>query len=194
MPRIRYYAAATLDGYIARSDDSIDWLMEYEGSFEGGDPTRSYDAFYEEVGALVMGSATYEWLHEHMAKALESLGQEGNWPYVGKPTWVLSSRELPRIEGEGVDIRFASGEVSDLVDAMLEAAGGRDLWVVGGGDVASQFAAADRLDTLELTVVPVVLGEGKPLFTEELSGGPLQLVSVTPGASGMVELRYARSL
>lgn len=194
MSRIRYYAAATLDGYIARSDDSIDWLMGYEGSFEGGETTRSYDAFYEEIGALVMGSATYEWLLAHMAEAMEELGQEGSWPYAGKPTWILSSRELPRIEGEGVDIRFASGDVADLAGEMLEAAGERDLWVVGGGDVASQFAAAGKLDTLELTVVPVVIGEGKPLFATELQGDPLQLVSVTPMASGMVELRYARSL
>jgi dihydrofolate reductase len=189
---IRYYAAATLDGYIASSDDSLDWLMGYEGSFEGGETNRSYDAFYEEIGALVMGSATYEWLLEHMEEALEELGEQGVWPYRGKPTWVLSSRDLSAPEGEGVDIRFARGDVADMADEMLSAAGELDLWIVGGGDVASQFAEAGHLDTLELTVVPVVLGEGKPLFARGLAGDPLQLTGVTPMASGMVELRYER--
>ena len=190
MAKVRYYAAATLDGYIAASDDSLDWLLDYDGSFEGGDTTRSYDAFYTEVGALVMGSATYEWLLEHLDRA----GAQGSWPYAGKPTWVLTSRDLPRIEGEDVDIRFAGGAVGHLVGEMLDAAGDGDLWIVGGGPVASQFAAIGQLDTLELTIVPVLLGDGKPLFEGGLPDETLQLTGVTPMASGMVELRYARSL
>jgi dihydrofolate reductase len=73
---------------------------------------------------------------------------------------------------------------------MSEAAGDRNLWVVGGGNVASQFADAGLLDELLVTVVPVVLGEGKPLFDRRLPGGPIQLRSTRPFDSGMVELRY----
>ena len=94
MSLVRYYAAQTLDGYIAEADDSIDWLTGYEGSFEGADSDEGqagYDAFYEGIGALVMGSVTYEWVLAH--------GRA--WPYAGKPTWVLSSRELERPEGRG---------------------------------------------------------------------------------------------
>lgn len=190
MRRVRYYAASSLDGYIAESDDTLDWLLKYEGSFEGADTTfegadsaegqAGYDAFYEGIGALVSGSVTYEFVLEH----------ETEWPYAGKPTWVLSSRELPKPEGEGADVRIVGAPVPELIDEMLEAAGDRDLWVVGGGNVASQFADNDLLDTVEVTVVPVVLGAGKPLFDRRLPGGAMQLSGAQTYASGMVGLNF----
>lgn len=127
-----------------------------------------------------MGSVTYEFVLAH----------GGEWPYAGKPTWVLSSRELPKPDGEGVDVRIVNAEVSDLIDEMLDAAGERDLWVVGGGNVASQFADPGLLDTVEVTLVPVVLGEGKPLFDRRLPGGPMQLTGARTYASGMVGLDF----
>src|SRR5215218_11379598 len=121
MSRVRYYCASSLDGYIAESDDTLDWLLKYEGSFEGADSTfegadsaegkAGYDAFYEGIGALVMGSVTYEFVLEHVDE----------WPYAGKPAWVLSSRDLPRPEGGDVDVRVTAAEVTDLIDEMLEA-------------------------------------------------------------------------
>jgi dihydrofolate reductase len=180
---VRYYAAMTLDGYIAESDDSIEWLTGYEGSFEGADSDAGqagYDRFYEEIGALVMGSTTYEWVLEHAR----------GWPYAGKPTWVLSSRELRPPEGEGVDVRIADAEVPELIGDLRDAAEDRDVWIVGGGPVASQFADYGHLDRVEVTVVPVVLGEGKPLFDRRLPGGPMQLISARTFSSGMVGLTY----
>ncbi len=186
----QYYCAATLDGFIAEADDSLGWLLGYEGSFEGEgvEPSPmsdggSYERFYDGVGALVSGSATYEFVVDH-------IGDGGEWPYKGKPYWTLSSRELPLPEGEGVDVRFASAEVADLHDEMIAAAGGRNLWVVGGGNVASQFADKGLLDEVIVTVVPVVLGTGKPLFDRRLPGGPMQLSGTSTFSSGMVELRY----
>jgi dihydrofolate reductase len=190
MSRVRYYCASSLDGYIAESDDTLDWLLKYEGSFEGADSTfegadsaegkAGYDAFYEGIGALVMGSVTYEFVLEHVDE----------WPYAGKPAWVLSSRDLPRPEGGDVDVRVTAAEVTDLIDEMLEAAGERDLWVVGGGNVASQFADNGLLDTVEVTLVPVVLGTGKPLFDRRLPGGPMQLLGARTYASGMVGIDF----
>src|SRR5215216_4830085 len=135
-----YYAATTLDGYIAEVDDTIDWLTGYQGRYDGDDaaPARGYEEFYAGVGALVAGSVTYE----------------------------------------------------RVVD-MVASAGDRRLWVVGGGGVASQFADAGLLDEVEVTVVPVVLAGGKPLFGRRLEGGPMQLERVIPRASGMVELRFS---
>ena len=183
--RTQYYCAATLDGYIAEADDTIGWLLGYEGSYDGpelepSDGRPAYERYYEGVGALVMGSTTYEFV----------LDQGADWPYTGKPSWVLSSRRLPLPAGEGVDVRFARGEVSDLHEEMVAAARERDLWVVGGGDVASQFADAGLLDDVLVTVVPVVLGGGKPLFARRLPGGPLQLTGTSVRENGMVELRY----
>ncbi|HEY6771519.1 MAG TPA: dihydrofolate reductase family protein [Solirubrobacterales bacterium] len=183
MSLVRYYAAQTLDGYIAEADDSIDWLTGYEGSYEGADSDEGqagYDAFYEGIGALVMGSTTYEWVLAH--------GR--GWPYTGKPAWVLSSRELVRPEEEEADVRIVDDEVPNLIGEMRDAAGERDIWVVGGGNVASQFADHDLLDRVEVTLVPVVLGQGKPLFDRRLRGGTMQLIEARTFSSGMVGLTY----
>ncbi len=180
MGTTQYYLAQSLDGYLAEADGGIDWLEDYEGEaavtgVETIDGT--YDEFIAGVGALAMGSATYEFI----------LGV-GGWPYEGLPAWVFSSREQPAIEG--ADIRFASGPVGPHHAEMAAAAGDRNIWVVGGGDLAQQFADEGLLDELILTVVPVVLGTGLPTFAGRLAEG-LRLTGVRPYANGMVELRYA---
>ena len=125
---------------------------------------------------------TYEFVLDHT-------GADGSWPYAGKPYWVLSSRELPEPAAPEADVRVVRGEVADLFEEMVASAGGRNLWVLGGGGVASQFGGAGLLDELLLTVVPVVLGEGKPLFDRGLPQ-PLRLTGTRAFANGMVELRY----
>ena len=187
-----YYCASSLDGYIAEVDDSLDWLLNYQGTFEReaaeGDPMSEgggYEGFYEGVRALVAGSATYEWILDHL-----DVAGGGQWPYRGKPCWVLSSRELRLPEGEGVDVRIVDGSVGELYGEMAAAAGDGVLWVVGGGGVASQFADEDRLDEVHVTVVPVVLGAGKRLFERRLPSGSMQLSGTRTFKNGMVELRY----
>jgi dihydrofolate reductase len=183
MTKTQYYCASTLDGFIAESDDTLDWLLKYEGSYDGKEvePAQGgYERYYEGVGALVMGSATYEFV----------LAELTEWPYQNKPSWVLTSRELPLPKGDGVDVRMRNAEISALYDEMVASAGERDLWVVGGGNVASQFADKGLLDELLITVVPVVLGNGKPLFDRRVPGGPMQLTGTRAFDSGMVELRY----
>ena len=190
MSKTQYYCAASLDGYIAETDDSLDWLFKYEGSFEGesaepGPMTKggAYERFYEGTGALISGATTYEFVLGH-------LDEDSEWPYAGKPYWVLSSRDLPVPEGGGVDVRIVNAKVTDLCDQMIAAAGGRNLWNVGGGNVASQFADEGLLDEVVVTVVPVVLGAGKPLFNRRLPDGAMQLVGTRAFNTGMVELRY----
>jgi len=181
--RFVYYCASTLDGYIAEADDTIDWLTGYSGTYAGAGVqpmAGSYERFYDGIGALVMGSATYEFVLEY--------GRE--WPYEGKPCWVLTSRPLAIMEGEGVDVRFASRPVGEIYDEIVASARPRDVWVVGGGNVASQFADNGLLDELRLHVVPVVLAGGKPLFDRPLTGGPMQLTGALPCDNGMVELTY----
>jgi dihydrofolate reductase len=188
--KTQYYCAASLDGYIAEADDSLDWLLSYEGSFEGDAAEAgprseggAYARFYEGVGALISGATTYEFVLDH-------LGEDSVWPYTGKPYWVLSSRDLPVPEGEEIDVRVVDAKVADLYEEMITAAGERNLWIVGGGNVASQFAEESLLDEVLVTVVPVVLGGGKPLFDNRLPGGPMQLIGTRAFDSGMVELRY----
>jgi dihydrofolate reductase len=187
-----YYCASSLDGYIAEADDSLDWLLGYEGAFEheSAEPGPmseggGYEGFYEGVGALVMGSATYEWILDH----LDVAGGD-QWPYRGKPCWVLSSRELRLPEDEEADVRIVNASVSEIYGEMAAAAGDGVLWVVGGGGVASQFADEGLLDEVHLTVVPVVLGTGKRLFERRLPSGSMQLTGTRTFKNGMVELRY----
>lgn len=186
--KTQYYCATSLDGFIADPDDGLDWLTGYQGAYSGAEAEPGpmsgggYDRFYEQVGALVSGSTTYEWVLEH-------LGESG-WPYRGNPCWVLTSRELPVPDGEGVDVRFFEGDVADLHEEATNAAGDRNLWLVGGGPVASQYADAGLLDEVLLTVVPVILGAGEPLFERPLPNGPMQLTGTTVYDTGMVELRY----
>ena len=183
---VQYYCAASLDGYIAEVDDTIDWLTGYEAVPPGENVSPvegGYDDFYAEVGALVSGSVTYEFI-------LGELERGTRWPYAGKPCWILSSRELPVPAGDGVDVRIRNASVAELYNEMLDSAGEGNVWIVGGGNVASQFADEGLLDEVRVTVVPVVLGKGKPLFDRRLPGGPMRLVGVLPRPSGMVELRY----
>jgi dihydrofolate reductase len=184
--RVQYYCAASLDGYIAEADDTIEWLTAYEGTYEGDgvEPIEgSYESFYEGVGALVSGSVTYQFI-------LGQLQRRIDWRYTGKPCWVLSSRELPVPQGEGIDVRIVNAPVSELYDEMVASAGAGHLWVLGGGNVASQFADDGMLDDVRVTIVPVVLGEGKPLFERRLRGGAMRLAGVLPRNNGMVELCY----
>jgi dihydrofolate reductase len=178
MSKTIYFAAATLDGYISDPDDGIEWLTGFESNYEGtGEEVEgAIDAFIEDTGAMVMGSSTYEFILGH------------DWVYGERPTWVMTSRQLPAIEG--ADIRFHDGPVADIHPEMLEAAGDRNLWVVGGGTVASDFADAGLIDELWVTIVPIVLGDGKPLFSRPIDR-PMRLLGTRTLTSGMHELRYA---
>lgn len=178
--RTQYYTATSLDGFIATEDDGLDWL------FPLGEPsTSSYPAFVAEVGALAMGSTTFEWIVRHGERVEAEAGSA--WPYA-QPTWVFTHRALPI--PAGADVRLAAGDVRPVHAAMHDAAGGRNLWIVGGGDLAGQFFDAGLLDDLIVQVGSVTLGRGKPLFPRRVLHPLLRLVSVQTMGSGMVELRY----
>lgn len=178
--KTQFYTAASLDGFIATEDNSLDWL------FPLGDINEtSYPAFIAEVGALAMGSATYEWMLRHAQTVASETGS--TWPYT-QPTWVFSSRTLPRVPG--ANLHFVQGEVQPVHSAMRAAAGDKNIWVVGGGDLAGQFYDAGLLDELIVQVGSVTLGRGKPLFPRRLTTPPLQLVSARKVGAGFAELRY----
>jgi dihydrofolate reductase len=151
-PKTVYYTATTLDGYIADPADSLDWLFVQDNDPDGA---MGYNPFIAGVGALVMGATTYEWIRGRVADGRDK------WSYA-VPTAVVTHRDLPAIEG--ADLRFASGDVTALHAELVAAAGGRDVWVVGGGDLAGQFADAGLLDEIVVAIAPVTLGEGRPLF------------------------------
>lgn len=178
--KTQYYTATSLDGFIATEDDSLEWL------FPLGDLNdTSYPAFIADVGALAMGSATYEWMLRNAEKVSASTGSP--WPYT-QPVWIFSRRNLPLIDG--ANIRFVSGDVRPVHADMRAAAGGKNIWIVGGGDLAGQFYDAGLLDELIIQMGSVTLGKGKPLFPRRVLSPHLRLVSVRQIGAGMAELRY----
>ena len=178
--KTQYYTATSLDGFIATEDDSLGWL------FPLGDVNEtSYPAFIARVGALTMGSATYEWMLRHADKVAAETGSP--WPYT-QPAWIFTRRNLPAIEG--ANIRFVQGDVRPVHAEMSRAAGSKNIWIVGGGDLAGQFFDAGLLDELILQVGSVTLGTGKPLFPRRALHPRLRLASVRQIGTGFAELRY----
>lgn len=149
--RFRYYTATTLDGFLADDDDSLDWLFVQDIDEAG---PFNIEAFMADVGALVMGSTTYRWVVDHLAETGEP------WPY-DQPTFVFTHHPT---EPAADTVRFVSGAPADLRVALLDAAAGRDVWVVGGGGLAAEFADAAMLDEVIVSIAPVTLGSGRPLF------------------------------
>lgn len=178
--KTQYYAASSLDGFIATEDDSLEWLFPL-----GNVNDTSYPAFIAEVGALAMGSATYEWMLRNADKMIAETGSA--WPYT-QPAWIFSHRTLPSVEG--VNMRFVRGDVRPVHAEMRTAAGSRNIWIVGGGDLAGQFCDAGLLDEIIVQVGSVTLGKGKPLFPRRVTNPPLRLISIRQVETGFAELRY----
>jgi dihydrofolate reductase len=156
----QYYTATSLDGFIAGPDHSLDWLFTREQDPDG---PLNYKDFMGQVGAIAMGATTYEWILAH-----ESAGTgagEQRWPYV-VPCWVFTHRRLHVIPD--APIEFAAGDVATVHAEMVTAAGDRNRWIVGGGDLAGQFADAGLLDEVIVYLAPVVLGAGAPLLPRRL--------------------------
>jgi dihydrofolate reductase len=178
--KTQYYTATSLDGFIATEDDSLDWLFPLGDINDTG-----YLDFIAQVGALAMGSTTYEWILRHADKVADETGS--SWPYT-QPVWVFTHRKLPTVER--ADIRFVRGSVAEVHAEMVKAAGGKNVWVVGGGDLAGQFHDAGLLDEAIVQVASVTLGKGKPLFPRRVTSPPWQLLSVRHIGPGFAELRY----
>ena len=147
MSKTVFYTATTLDGFLADEHDSLDWLFVQDQDPNG---PFGYDAFRATLGAGCMGATTYEWILDH---------EKGAWSYT-LPMWVFTHRDLPPNEG----VHFVQGDVAAVHAEMTAAADGKDIWMVGGGDLAAQFAEAGILDQVMVSIAPVTLGKGRPLF------------------------------
>lgn len=178
--KTQYYTACSLDGFIATDDHSLEWLFQLGDVAETG-----YPEFIRDIGALAMGSATYEWMLRHFAAGGQDAGAE--WPYT-QPCWVFSSRELPAVVD--VDLHFVRGDVRPVHEQMRDAAGGKNLWLVGGGDLVGQFHDAGLLDEIIVQIGSVTLGSGRPLLPRLIAFPPMKLTSVRQCGTGFAELRY----
>jgi dihydrofolate reductase len=170
--KTQYYTAATLDGYIADENHSLDWLFEVDRETEGGE--HSFAAFFAEVGAMAMGATTYEWVLDH-EQVLEDPEKWRRW-YGDTPTWVFAHRTVPSVSG--APIHVVQGDVAPVHEEMSRASAGKNIWLVGGGDLVGQFADQGLLDEILVGVAPVTLGGGAPLLPRRLTASQLELVDV----------------
>jgi dihydrofolate reductase len=178
--KTQYYAACSLDGFIATTDNSLDWLLQF-GDADG----PGHQNFLAEVGAIAMGSATYQWLVDHYIKA--GTPEEKPWLYT-QPTWIFTSRKLASVPN--ADLHFVEGAVTPVHQQMVAAAMGKNIWMAGGGELAGQFFDAGLLDELIIQVASVTLGQGLPLLPRRIAFPPLRLTSVQALGGAFAELHY----
>lgn len=175
--RVRVYIACSLDGFIAGEGDDLSWLPGVDGAMpEPGPGALGYDDFMAGAGALLMGRRTYD--------VVTALGVP--WPYGDRPVLVATGRPLdPAAE----TVRPVAGTIEELAAAARDAAGGKDVYL-DGGNLIRQGLAARLVDELVVTVVPVILGRGIPLFAGMEQRVPLETAGHHSFGGGMVQLRY----
>jgi dihydrofolate reductase len=172
--------AASLDGFIARRDGRVDWL-ETSDEFAGGvtmDPA-AVEAFLATIDCYVMGSRTYETALRFEAKGL-------GWSYGDTPTFVLTTRDLPRTR---TSVELHSGDLAKFVNERLRP-NFRSIWVVGGGAVAGECLRRGLADEVLYSILPILIGEGISFFDTLEGDVPLHLADIKGYKNGMVELRY----
>ena len=169
MAKTQYYTATSIDGFIADQDNSLEWLFDVDGGAQ-----NPFGGFFAGVGAFAMGATTYEWVLDND----NVLAEPQNWHdlYGDVPCWVFANRELPLVPD--ANIFMVSGDVKRVHEAMLVAAKGKNVWLVGGGDFVGQFVDQGLLDEIILGIAPVLLGAGAPLLPRHLSSQEMALTGV----------------
>lgn len=170
MRHVRVFIATSLDGFIAGADDDLSWLPP-----PGAGAEDTFTPFIAEIGAILMGRRTYD----------VARGFPGPWPYA-VPVLVATSRALV---DPPPDVQAITGPISELVERARQVAGSKDVYVDGGALIRAALDA-DLVDRATVTVVPVVLGAGVPLFAGATRRHPLELEGARPIGAGMVQLTY----
>jgi dihydrofolate reductase len=182
MSRVIYMTSTTLNGFLADEHNSLQWLFAVP---DAEDATAANARFMDSVGVLVEGSTTYRWVLEHE----DLLAHPERWRefYGDSPTFVFTHQELPLVAG--ADIRLVRGSVAEAFPDIVAAAADRDIWVVGGGDLAGQFLDAGLLDELIIQFGPATLTAGAPLLPRVLGADRLHLDTVIQRGQ-FAELHY----
>jgi dihydrofolate reductase len=169
--RVRVFIASSIDGFIAGPHDELDWLEPAPGAED------TFTPFFAPVGAMLMGRRTYDVVNAF----------DGEWPYGDTPVLVATTRPLA---SEQASVRAASGSITEMVSAATAAAGTRDVYLDGGALIRSA-ASAGLIDDMTITLIPIILGRGRPLFAGTSARQALELVSTRPIGGGLVELVYS---
>ena len=182
MPEVVLYIAASLDGYIARSDGAVDWLDDLPEPGDGPDGDYGYGEFFASVGAVLMGRITYE----------QVLSFDVDYPYPGTDGYVFSRSRAGQRDDNVQFVEFVDGTDMAAFVGRLKAAGKGNIWLVGGGQLVREFLCLDLIDRFELFILPIVLGEGIPMFPPPSPEMKLDLAGCRSYGNGMVWLTYRR--
>ena len=172
MKKIKLYIACSIDGYIARTDGDLDWLMEYPINSE---TNYGYDDFYQSVDTVIMGGRTYR----------DILNMDVIWPYKDKTTYVIT--HCPAESKE--NIHFISDNIIETI-LQLQKDEGKDIWLVGGGKLITILLNENLIDEMIITTIPVILGDGIPLFPDNPRESKWKLVGSKSYKNGVIQITY----
>lgn len=175
MRKVVLYICMSLDGYIADKSGSVDWIS---GDGSDNDNPGSYGEFFETIDTIIMGYKTYY-------QIVTQLSPEA-WPYRGKKSFIITNHKGDSTE----EICFTNKELPGLIDELKNCEG-KNIWICGGANIANQLMEADLIDRYYITMIPIILGAGLPLFAEHERKQDLKLVSVC-SYNGMTDLVYER--
>lgn len=175
MRKIKLYIAASIDGYIARIDGDLDWLMEYPINPE---TNYGYNDFYESVDTVIMGGQTYR----------DILNMDFVWPYKDKTTYVVTRNSM----GAKENVHFVTENIIETISELRNQEG-KDIWLVGGGKLIVMLLNQNMVDEMIITTIPVVLGNGIPLFPEQSKESQWKLQDCTGYKNGVVQVTYKKA-
>lgn len=172
MKKIKLYIAASIDGYIARSDGDLDWLTKYPINPE---TNYGHDDFYKSIDTVIMGGQTYR----------DILNMDFVWPYKDKTTYVVTRNSM----GTKENIHFITENVIENI-SYLRNESGKDIWLVGGGKITAMLLNENMVDEMIITTIPVILGNGIALFPEQPKESQWELQSNISYKNGVVQAKY----
>lgn len=168
--KIVMFIASSMDGYIATKEHSLEWLFSVDGEGDNG-----YTKFYDTIDTIIMGRVTYDWIIEH---------EQGDFPYKNKQCYVFSRTK----KESSLDVTFINEDVARFTKSLKDTPG-KNIWLVGGGELISAFIGEKLVDEMIVTIAPVLLGDGIPLFKSNDFQTLLRLKSINR-YNQFVELHY----
>ena len=173
---IQLYIATSLDGYIARKDGNLDWLNNFPNPNQ---IDYGYTEFYAGIDTVILGRKTYD----------EILGFGVDWPYTDSTTYVLSTNTDYPIQTPNTQLL---SDLSEEIIQNLRSQSQKNIWLVGGGNLVTQFLNLNAIDEIILTLIPVIIGEGLPLFPNSPKESTFDLLGAKSFDTGAVSLHYSR--